>query len=147
LDIRSKNSSSEEAKRALALYREARNAEQNFMVSYAVLNFFKVIEVMHPEKNEMKNWLRVHFEILQKDPNHSDSLRGFSAICGNEKPHEYISKSCRVAVAHSGKNSKSDPDDANELNRLHMAADVLRILARHFITTELRISDIMYSGD
>jgi hypothetical protein len=54
---------------------------------------------------------------------------------------------CRLAVAHAGKYSKSDPDDTNELTRLHKAADVLRILARHFITTELRISDVMYSGD
>jgi hypothetical protein len=38
---------SEEVRRALALYREARNAQQNFMVSYAVLNFFKVIEVRY----------------------------------------------------------------------------------------------------
>jgi hypothetical protein len=138
---------SEEAKRALALYREARNAEQNFMVSYAVLNFCKLIEVRHHGKNPVKNWLRDHFEILKNDPNHTDSFNRFTAICGTEEPHEYIYKACRVAVAHAGKDSKSDPDDANELTRLHIAADVLRVLARHFITTELAISDVIYSGD
>jgi hypothetical protein len=32
----------------------------------------------------------------------------------------------------ANKDSKSDPDDANELVRLHTAADVLRVFARHF---------------
>src|ERR1700730_1713924 len=96
-------------------------------------------------KNPVKNWFRDHFEILKHDPNHSDSFNRFTAICGKEKPHEYIYKACRVAVAHAGKDSKSDP--ANELTRLHKAADVLRVLARHFITTELAISDVIYSGD
>ena len=67
-------------------------------------------------------------------------------ICGSEKPHEYIWKACRVAVAHANKHSQSDPDDANEVTRLHTAADVLRIVARHFIKSELGISDVMYSG-
>jgi hypothetical protein len=31
-----------DARRALALYREARNAEQNYLVSYAVLNYYKI---------------------------------------------------------------------------------------------------------
>jgi hypothetical protein len=139
--------SSEEAKRALALYREARNAEQNFMVSYAVLNFFRVIEVRHHSRGDVKNWFRDQYEIVKNDPNHSDSFSRFSAICGNEKPHEYIYKACRLAIAHAGKDSKSDPDDAYELTRLHTAAEVLRILARHFIKTELQISDVIYSGD
>jgi hypothetical protein len=33
-----------EAQRALALYREARNAEDNYLVSYAVLNYYKILE-------------------------------------------------------------------------------------------------------
>jgi hypothetical protein len=137
--------SSEEAKRAL--YREARNAEQNYMVSYAVLNFYRLIEIKYHSRGDVKNWFRDNFEILKNDPNHSDAFKRFSTICGNEKPHEYIYTSCRIAVAHAGKDSKSDPDDANELTRLHKAADVLRILARHFITIELKISDVTYSGD
>jgi hypothetical protein len=47
-----------EAQRALALFREARNAQQNYMVSYAVLNFFRIIEIRHPARNEVKNWFR-----------------------------------------------------------------------------------------
>ena len=139
--------STEEARRALALYREARNAQQNFMVSYAVLNFVKVVEIRHPGKAAVKKWFSSNFAILQSRPNHRTALDRFSAICGTERPHEYIWQACRVAVAHVGKTSKSDPDDAAELKRLHTAADVLHILARHFIKTELGISNIKYSGD
>jgi hypothetical protein len=64
-----KISSDNDALRALALYREARNAEQNYLVSYAVIT------------------------------------------------------------------------------RLHIAAEILRELARQFISTELKVSDSMYSGD
>ena len=136
---------SEEARRALALYREARNAEQNFMVSYAVLNFVKVIEIKHPGKEQVKKWFRDNFEPLKQQAVNSDTFARFAQVCGSEKPHEYIYKACRIAVAHAGKDSKSDPDDANELTRLHTAAEVLRVLARHFIKTELRISDIIDS--
>jgi hypothetical protein len=137
---------SEDARRALALYREARNAEQNFMVSYAVLNYYKIIEIKNHGRGAVKNWFRDKFITLAEDVANTNALRHFSTICGNEKPHEYIYESCRIAVAHSGKDSKSDPDDANELQRLHIAAEVLRLLARHFISTELNISDVMYSG-
>jgi hypothetical protein len=138
---------SQEAKRALALYREARNAEQNFMVSYAVLNFFKVIEIRNGSTGDVKNWFRDNFEVIRSDPANSDSFSRFAAICGNERPSEYIYRSCRIAVAHANKHSKSDPDDASELTRLHLAADVLRVLARHFIATQFGISDVLYSGD
>ena len=95
----------------------------------------------------MKNWFRDNFAILTKDANYKDELSHFSEICGNEKPHEYIYKSCRLAVAHANKDSKSDPDDANELTRLHKVAQVMRILARYFIATEFAMSDVMFSGD
>src|ERR1022692_3389516 len=137
---------SKEARRALALYREARNAEQNFMVSYAVLNFYKIIELKSDVSGEVKNWFRDNFERLAQDQNHRDIFVNFVKICGSEKPHEYIWKACRIAVAHANKHSQSDPDDANEVTRLHTAAGVLRIFARHFIKTELGISDVMYSG-
>ena len=51
----------------------------------------------------------------------------------------YIYKSCRIAVAHAGKDSKSDPDDASELRRLHAAADIMQVLARHCIEAEFKI--------
>src|SRR5215469_130905 len=57
--------SSEEARRALALYRVGRNAEQNFMVSYAVLNFYRIIEIRN-NRGEAKNWFRDKFRVLRR---------------------------------------------------------------------------------
>lgn len=137
----------DEARRALALFREARNAQQNYLVSYAVLNFYKIVEIRHPGKNGPKVWFRSSFEALKGSPLYSGSFARFLEICGNEKPHEYLYKACRIAVAHAGEKANSDPDDAAELTRLHTAADVLHILARYFISAELGVSHNQYSGD
>jgi hypothetical protein len=136
----------EKARRALAIYREARNAQQNFMVSYAVLNFFKVVELGHESRGDVKNWFRDNFRDLCEGNAYREQGANFMKICNGEKPHEYIWKACRVAVSHANKDSKSDPDDANELVRLHTAADILRLFARHFITSQFGISDVMHSG-
>jgi hypothetical protein len=138
---------SEEARRALALYREARNAEQNEFVSYAVLNYYKLIEIRNHGKEAVRKWFRTNFEALSVDAKDDDEIRSFLALCGQEQPHDYIHNSCRIAVAHAGKRSRSDPDDANEIVRLHTAAHIMHLLARRFIEQEFAISDLMYSGD
>ncbi|WP_194473094.1 methylamine utilization protein MauJ [Bradyrhizobium sp. CCBAU 51753] len=137
----------EEARRALALYREARNAQQNGFISYAVLNYYKIIEIRHPGKEAARTWFRTHFEALQIESKDDDDINRFLALCGNDPPHKYIHDSCRIAVAHAGKHSKSDPDDAHEIVRLHTAARVMHKLARRFIEQEFTVSDVMYSGD
>jgi hypothetical protein len=138
---------SEEARRALALFREARNAEQNGFVSYAVLNYYKIIEIRNHGKEATRKWFLTHFEALRASSGKNEDIDRFLSLCGNEPPHKYIHDSCRIAVAHAGKNSKSDPDDAHEILRLHTAARVMHMLARHFIEQEFAISDLMYSGD
>jgi hypothetical protein len=55
-----------------------------------------------------------------------------------------VDVACRIAVAHAEKYSKSDPDDANELVRLHTAANVMRILARHFVASAFGVSDVTH---
>jgi hypothetical protein len=84
---------------------------------------------------------------LTKSPIYTDLFKKFVVLCGHEKPHEYLYKACRVAVAHANSGSKSDPDEADELIRLHNAAEVLHVLARHFISTEFGLSDVKYSGE
>jgi hypothetical protein len=73
-------------------------------------------------------------------------LDDFDKLPGATELDEYIYKSCRIAVAHVGKDSKSDPDDASELRRLHAAADIMQVLARHCIEAEFKISDCMFDG-
>jgi hypothetical protein len=137
---------SEEARRALALYREARNAQENGFISYAVLNYYKIIEIRNPGKEAARKWFLTNFEVLRTASKRDDDINRFLAICGSEPPHKYIHDSCRIAVAHAGKHSKSDPDDAHEIVRLHTAARVMHRLARRFIEQEFEISDVMCSG-
>lgn len=133
--------SSGEAQRALALYREARNAEQNFMISYAVLNYYKIIEILYPNGPATRAWFAKNFPTVRDNPRDQHGIAEFLAACGNEPPERYIYKACRVATAHASDKHPSDPDDIAELRRLHNAADVLRRLARLFIKTELGVSD------
>jgi hypothetical protein len=132
---------STEARRALALYREARNAEQNFMISYAVLNYYKIIEIRYPLGPDARDWIARNFPVVRDDPQDQHGIQEFLAACGNEPPERYIYRACRVAVAHASDKYPSDPDDASELRRLDNAADVMRRLARRFISVELGVSD------
>lgn len=131
----------DEERRALALYREARNAEQNFMISYAVLNYYKIIEIRHSGQPASIKWVAENLPVVLNDPHDQHGIATFLAACGNEAPEMYIYAACRVAVAHVSPNRPSDPDDLLELRRLHNAADVMRRLARRFIHVELGISE------
>jgi hypothetical protein len=135
---------SDEVRRALALYREARNAEQNYMVSYAVLNYYKIIEIRHHGWPTSTKWVADNLPAIVHDPHDKEGISAFLAACGEEKPEMYIYAACRVAVAHVSPNRPSDPDDLTELRRLHVAADVMRRLARRFISNELGVSDCTF---
>jgi hypothetical protein len=135
---------SEDARRALALYREARSAQESGFVSYAVLNFYKIIEVKHPRNT--KRWFRDNFP-PEPESAYADDFKRFNELRNETSPEEYIFQSCRIAVAHASNKKKSDPDEDTEIKRLHVAADIMRLLARNFIQTEFAVSDLMYSGD
>ena len=136
---------SEDVQRALALYREGRNAEQNFMIGYAVLSYFKVLEIRYPEGKLIRPWIAEKFPALESGRS-DDRLGAFLKACGSEPVEEYLWKACRVAVAHVREKHPSDPDSATELRRLDTAAGIMRRLARHFIATELGVSDSPFSG-
>ena len=135
---------SNEGQRALALYREARNAEQNFMISYAVLNYYKIIEIRHERSPASTKWVANNLPAILEGSDDRQGIATFLAACGEENPETYIYKACRVAVAHTSLDRPSDPDEFAELRRLHNAADVMRLLARRFISSELGISDLPF---
>jgi hypothetical protein len=141
-----KISATPKARRALALYREALNAEHAGLISYAVLNYYKIIELTQRDGGTTKNWFRDYFAYARKFEHLKRSLDEFDRLRGKTTPHEYIHTSCRVAVAHAGKDSKSDPDDASELLRLHTAANIMQVLARYCIEVEFQISNCMFDG-
>lgn len=132
---------SEEVRRALGLYREARNAELNFMISYAVLNYYKIIEIRHQGWLASTKWVADNLPPILNDPHDQAGITTFLAACGTENPEMYVYAACRVAVAHVSPNRPSDPDEFAELRRLHNAADVMRRLARRFISVDLGFSD------
>jgi hypothetical protein len=134
------------ARRALAIYREGRNAEQNHLVSFAVLSYYKIVELKYRGKSEARTWFRDNFGELERDPKWADDVPKFLEACGTEKPSDYLYRACRVAVAHANKPYSTDPDDIHELRRLHVAARVLRALARQFISRELGVSDCAFDG-
>jgi hypothetical protein len=130
--------------RALALYREARNAEQNYFVSYAVLNYYKIIEIKYKETNK---WIEAVFPLLETKIN-TNVMQKFHKERGTRSIGGHISGYYRTAVAHALQSTvESDPDRVEEIYRLHDAAEILRVLARHLISAELKVSDSPFSGD
>lgn len=136
-----------DVKRALAVYRDGRNAEQNSLVSYAVLNYLKIIEIRYESKEQCKKWIASNFEAVAAAHSYEgafDFIRTKSSAGG---PQKYLYEECRNAVAHAGLKQNSDPDEADELYRLHEVAAVMRLLARHVILHEMGVSDRYYSRD
>lgn len=137
---------SPEARKALAIYREGRNAEQNYLISYAVLAYYKIVELKHRGSAEARTWFAKNYEALKDDRTLAEDIKRFEGARGTEKPGDYLYRACRVAVAHANKPYSSDPDDPRELRRLHVAAQILRALARRFIRDELGVSECPYDG-
>lgn len=135
-----------EVKRALAIYREARNAHQNHMIPYAVLCYYKVVELKYKGRNEGKKWFRDNFTSLEKNYNLTEGIDRFYRECGSEKVEDYLWKACRCAVAHANEPYSTDADDVHELRRLYVVADILRAFARMFIRQELAVSENIIDG-
>lgn len=138
---------SDEMRRALALYREGRNAEEAALGSYAVLSYFKVIEIRYPTGDKAKKWIGRNFALISSSSDSDPQMKHFIAATHGKAPEDYIYEACRVAVAHASTKHPSDADEADEITRLYSASYVLRFLARRLITEELGVSDSLYSGD
>lgn len=130
-------------RKAIAIYREGRNAEQNFLVSFAVLSYYKIIEIRHKDLEE--KWFRNNYQAV-KDKLGKEIRIKFEEHCGDKKVEKYLTVLCRHAVAHAGDPHNIDPDDDEKLGRLQVAAKVLRELARHFIRTEMEFSEHYFDG-
>jgi hypothetical protein len=134
------------ARIALAIYREARNAEQNDQVFYSVLGYFKIMEVRVGASKDARIWIRDNLNKVEALKHLPAVMEKFNSDRGAAQPHNYLYGTCRSAVAHLNEPYFSDPDDSKARRRMHVAADVLRELARHFIKTELKISTHLFDG-
>lgn len=104
------------------------------------------MELKHRGSADARTWFAKNYESLKDDSTRADEVRRFEDARGTERPGDYLYRACRVAVAHANKPFSSDPDDPQELKRLHVAAQILRALARRFIRDELGVSDCPYDG-
>ncbi len=138
---------SDPIRRALAHYREGCNAEEASLAGYAVLSFFKTIEIKYPDAEEVKRWIKRQFSDVELEARRDPAFARFVEELQGTPPEEYLNRACRVAVAHASKHHPSDADDATESRRLYIAAHVLRLFARHFVSHELGVSKITFSGD
>jgi hypothetical protein len=84
--------------------------------------------------------------LFEEDKNLAREIAAFEEACGDQEPHLYVARACRIAMAHASAKHPSDPDDFHELRRLHVAARVIRALARRFISSELAVSDCFFDG-
>jgi len=102
---------SPEARKALALYREGRNAEQNYFISYALLSYYKIIELKFGdfEGPKVRAWIATNYQTVKADQMLALEIADFEKERGSEEPQTYLSSACRVAVAHSSIKNPSDP--------------------------------------
>lgn len=140
-------STSDETRRALAHYREGRNAAEAGLAGYTVLSYFKVIEIKYEDSGKAKKWIAENFSDATAAHAVDPLTKHFMTACGSEAPGKYIWDACRLAVAHASVKHPSDADDSDEITRLYSASYVLRLLARHLIRSDLGVSDSFYSSD
>ncbi|MEK9970044.1 MAG: methylamine utilization protein MauJ, partial [Ferrovibrio sp.] len=137
---------SKEAQLALAIFREALNAHANNLVSYAVLSYYKVIEIKYRNSYAQKKWFKENFQTVRSSKILEEEVSAFLKLCGAISPEIYIYKQCRNAVAHAHDPKSTDPDNVSEIRRLHLAADIMHAFARLFIENEFKISDCVFDG-
>jgi len=127
----------------LAYYREALNATEAGITTYAVLSFFKVFEVRQRSRqgvpNLTKAWIAAEFANACASMD-QDTLRKFHQDCGKAKVEKYIFEKCRTAAAHTSAEHPSDADASPEIQRLHTASEVMLMLAQHFIRTRFSLT-------
>jgi hypothetical protein len=71
---------SPEARKALAIYREGRNAEQNYLISYAVLCYYKIVELKYRGKAEARSWFGTNYAARSKT-----TTRLPATLCGSRR--------------------------------------------------------------
>jgi hypothetical protein len=130
-------------RRALAIYREARNMEHFHSLPYAVLGYYKVLETTLDglERGRLLNREAARF--LEDDYLDSYKLRlmGFDAKPSPEQLANFLRVEGRLAVAHANKEPTVDPDDFEQQRKMSVAATILRDVARLYIRSELGVSE------
>jgi len=130
-------------RKALALYRDGRIALENFLVLYAVLSFYKVLETVM-KKHQIKTWITENYPKLSECNISSFHREKINALIGDQNAGDYFLNEGRHVVAHAKNENTSNPDDYNEIRRLYLIAEAFRVLSRECILATLKISEEPY---
>lgn len=130
-------------RKALGIYREARNLQDLISQPYAVLGYYKILEIKFPRGEERRRWIEARLEQMLEGDELPD-LQRLVPEAGNTAKAiaAFMYTEGRNAVAHMKFENSIDPDDVNQLHRLSLALPVFRKMARAFIIEELGISDL-----
>jgi len=149
---------------ALSLYRQGRNAEKSSLNSYAILSYYKIIEIKYDnhykdesgKKNNktMQKFFREKYKIIKENYQYKyyfEKFEDWFSQQGNLQGTglgEFFHDSCRNAATHARmdrekEEDRIDPDNIND-GRLIYAVPIMRLFARYFIETELEVSTSPY---
>ena len=114
-------------------------------MSFAEISYYKIVEIRYKGRSETRTWFRDSYAEI-KDKIDRDIVKRFEKHYGEKPVGNYLYEECRSAVAHANKPETTDPDEFEELNRLHNISYILRMLSRFFIKTELGLSENFFDG-
>jgi hypothetical protein len=138
---------------ALAIYREAVNMAQFHSLRFAVVGFYRVLEVIWPDGRLRGAQMEEHLnEILAGDPIWLWLLRNgaYDGEATSKAVAAYLSKECRNAAAHASGKKKGviiNPDDGIDQYRMRSAGSILRKLAYEAMQHDLGISRNRWDQD
>jgi hypothetical protein len=134
---------SEKARLALALYREAVNMQHFHATPYAVLGFYRILELAWPDGKIRGAALEKQVQRqLAGDQIYESQLRhsGYAGDLNAEAIARHLYKECRQAVAHATAEPIINPDETLDQYQMSAAAVVLRPLVRQVVHEELNVS-------
>ncbi len=124
---------------SLSYYREGLNAAETGIPSQEILSFFKAFEEGRASE-AVRRWIEeVFVEACVNVP--SNYMQQFHSERCEKAIGPFVFENYRVASAHASRKFPSDADKYSEARRLHVGAQIMRALARHFIRTKFHLSD------
>jgi hypothetical protein len=129
-------------RKVLGIYREARNLQDLLSIPYAILGYYKILEVKFPNGDLRTQWIEAHLEQALKDKN-IPLLEKLLKEAGDTPKQlaNFMYVEGRNAVAHTKFANSIDPDDITQIQRLSLALPIFQRMARDFILNELGVSD------
>lgn len=119
----------------LALYREAQNVNSHF---YSFLGYFKILNIRHSKGSDHAAWIN---NTLPKLANQFEVQKRISSLNNlqGKSVGEYLWESGRCAIAHAHAQPLVDPENSEDLKRIHGDLSIIKALAEYFIEYELGI--------